>query len=180
MWDETVLCWQRDGLCGRAAPWIELARLAAAKKLRSKLHKLCAKAGCPVPVLAFERWQARCKLWEADTHPSGEEAQGGAAEGNEESGSDNSSDSGDDSAGEGGWAQDPLLPSASDRVDEGFVADLTRAGMPEALPPTPRPSLPAAGEPPESAADRPPPPPLRTNKARAERAPCGSYLLLAS
>ncbi|KAJ1469937.1 hypothetical protein T484DRAFT_1849811 [Baffinella frigidus] len=34
-------------LCGKAAPWVELARLAAGKKLRSKLHKLCGKAGCP-------------------------------------------------------------------------------------------------------------------------------------
>ena len=35
------------------------------KKLRQKLHKLCAKAGQPVPLLAFERWQFNCKLHES-------------------------------------------------------------------------------------------------------------------
>ena len=41
------------------------------KKLRQKLHKLCAKAGVQVPLLAFERWQFNCKLHETlDLRPS--------------------------------------------------------------------------------------------------------------
>ena len=40
----------------------ELARLKATKGLRRTLHQLCVERGGTEPVLAFDRWLARCKL----------------------------------------------------------------------------------------------------------------------
>ena len=89
-----------DGLQpGRSSPAAEMVRWRKVKKLRNKLHQLCAKAGKPVPLLAFERWQCTCKLRES------------LACGREQ------------------VVDEPLLPAQSDHVDEGLVHDLVRGGI---------------------------------------------------
>lgn len=89
-----------DGLQpDRSSPAAEMARWRKVKKLRNKLHQLCAKAGKPVPLLAFERWQCTCKLRESLA------------------------------CGRERVVDEPLLPAQSDHVDEGLVHDLVRGGM---------------------------------------------------
>jgi len=94
-----------------AEPAAEMARWRKVKRLRQKLHQLCAKAGRPVPLLAFERWQCASKLHEscAPCAPAG----------------------GDLAVAEP--ALEPLLPARHDWVEEGLVHDLVRGGIEKRL-----------------------------------------------
>ena len=47
-------------------PAVELARLKKLKRLRRSLLRLCAAEGGPPPILAFDRWLARCRLAEPE------------------------------------------------------------------------------------------------------------------
>ena len=47
-------------------PAVELARLKKLKRLRRSLLRLCAAEGGSPPILAFDRWLARCRLAEPE------------------------------------------------------------------------------------------------------------------
>ena len=47
-------------------PAVELARLKKLKRLRRSLLRLCASEGASPPILAFDRWLARCRLAEPE------------------------------------------------------------------------------------------------------------------
>eukprot|EP00041_Stephanoeca_diplocostata_P017717 m.363023 g.363023 ORF g.363023 m.363023 type:complete len:212 (+) comp20797_c0_seq5:1385-2020(+) len=54
--------------CNPVDPVTEVARHTTCRKLRNTLRTACAKIGIKVPLLCFERWLCRCKLYERD-HP---------------------------------------------------------------------------------------------------------------
>ena len=84
-------------------PHVELARCQASKRLRRRLHSLCTEAGTSPPVLAFDRWVARCKLEREEAAAS-------------------------DSAAA---SEEPLLPvpALAPRAADGLVKDLCRSGV---------------------------------------------------
>ena len=88
-------------------PYMELARYQACKRLRRRFYSLCLDIGGGAPpVMAFDRWVARCKL-------EREEAAMQAA-----------------SAGSAFFFE-PLLPvpDAAPRAAEGLIKDLRRTGV---------------------------------------------------
>ena len=88
-------------------PYVELARYQACKRLRRRFYSLCLEIGGGAPpVMAFDRWVARCKL-------ESEEAAMQAA-----------------SAGSAFFFE-PLLPvpDAAPRAAEGLIKDLRRTGV---------------------------------------------------
>lgn len=86
-------------------PYVELARYQACKRLRRRFYSLCMDIGGGAPpVMAFDRWVARCKL-------EREEAAIQAAS--------------------AGSEVEPLLPvpDAAPRAAEGLIKDLRRTGV---------------------------------------------------
>ncbi|CAK0879445.1 unnamed protein product, partial [Prorocentrum cordatum] len=91
---------------------VEAMRLQRCTQLRKLLSRRCSAHGITEPVLAFERWLARCRLRE-ETAPGADRGARGSRPRR---------------------ALDPLLPSiAGRRPEPGLVEDLQRAYLPEAL-----------------------------------------------
>ena len=83
----------------------EAARSAALDKLRKLFEREAARAGCPGPLLAFERWR-----WAA---VDGEGRRGGGGQKGRKARA----------------PDDPVLPNGTDEAEPGLVEDLLRAGV---------------------------------------------------